>query len=207
MPEFIMSASITSSSSGLLAPGQCTQSYALQHLGRWVGQGHWSYSPQLPGMISWCWRSCGIWQIGIIVELSCHTPEHWIQLGCSLFPWLTSTQRVQCACQWPGHFPPTLAGGAYLWVFFKYLTLWYLTRDMNASHFSRTKKSHQFKQNPRTTPIWITNSATWTGWDSLRLDSFSQEVEPSFHLQQVNKPFVYSPWQVFPWLWSAAGQR
>ncbi len=27
-------------------------------------------------------------------------------------------------------------------------------------------------------------------WDSLRSDSYSKEVKPSFHLQQMNQPFV-----------------
>ncbi len=88
--------------------------------------------------------------------------------------------------------------GSQSGVFWGYLTLNHLTSEMIVSCFLRTQNIHHLKLGWRATPIWIANSATCTGCDSFRLDSFAQVVEPSFHLQQMNLPFVDLSWQVVP---------
>ncbi len=84
----------------------------------------------------------------------------------------------------------------YLCVLFKYFTFQPFTSKMVASLFLRTQYTHQLTPGSKATSIRITNSATLTGWYSLRSDSFSQEVESSFHLQQKNQPLVDLNWQV-----------
>ena len=39
-------------------------------------------------------------------------------------------------------------------------------------------------------PCAMAYLATWIGWNSLRLDNFSHNVDPSFHLQQMYQPAV-----------------
>ncbi len=136
------------------------------------------------------WNQCGTFLLSS--RASNATLTFFISLA------MSSTQRVD-----PDHLSIASESSTsfgrerpYLWVFFSTLTFQHYTRDMIKSLFLRTQNAHQLKPDSSATPIWIANSATWTGWDSLRLHSFSQEVEPSIHLQQMNQPFVDLCWQV-----------
>ncbi len=66
-------------------------------------------------------------------------------------------------------------GRPYLCIFFGYLTLQCFTSKMLASLFLRTFNTHQLKPVSSAAHICTANSATWTGWERLRSDNFSQE--------------------------------
>ncbi len=76
----------------------------------------------------------------------------------------------------------------------------HLSRNTSCSqmYFLRNWNIHQLKLGSSAMPIWISNMATWTGWDSLRSDRFYHEVELSFYWQQMNQPFVDLHMHVVP---------
>ncbi len=110
------------------------------------------------------------------LETICHPPEHcmWLWHSSSLWQWQVDPERLSMAKASSTNF---VRGRPYLWVFFKYLTLQCFTTEMIASLFFMMQNTHQMKPGSRVTPIWIANSARWTGCDSLRSNSFFQELD------------------------------
>ena len=68
---------------------------------------------------------------------------------------------------------------------FRYLVCHLLMLAIILSLFLSTCLTHQLKAGSWSIPCATANSAVCTGWDSFNPDSFSHEVEPSFHWQQL----------------------
>ena len=77
-----------------------------------------------------------------------------------------------------------------LWYFFRYLFCHLFTLAIILSIFLSMCLTNQLKTVSWSIPCTIANSAVYTGWDSFNLDSFLQEVKPSFHWQQICQPAV-----------------
>ena len=75
------------------------------------------------------------------------------------------------------------------WVLLKYWTLCHFTTEINLSYFFKTWWTHQLNLVCVECPGYGI-LVTWIWCDSLRLDNFSPNVEPSFHLQQIFQPAV-----------------
>ena len=74
------------------------------------------------------------------------------------------------------------------WVLSSYWVLCFLTMEIIPSLFFRTWWTHQLNVGSYSIPWATAYLATWIGYDSLRSESFSHNVDPSFHLQQMSQP-------------------
>ena len=77
-----------------------------------------------------------------------------------------------------------------LWVLLRYQTLCHFTLEIMLSFFFKTWWTHQLSAGSNWKSFTMAYLATWIGCDSLRLDNFSHNAEPSFHWQHLSQPAV-----------------
>ena len=79
-----------------------------------------------------------------------------------------------------------------IWVLLRYQALCHVTLEIMLSFFFKTWWTYQLHAGSCWMPYAMAYLATWIGYNSLKLNNFSQNVDPSFNSQCTFQPAVDS---------------